>query len=77
MMTALATGVGIVPLILFGGPLFYGMAATIAFGVILGTVLTLGLMPVLYSLLLPQYPKPEADDSADQTADSRPAPASG
>jgi len=72
MMTALATGLGIVPLILFGGPLFYGMAATIAFGVLLGTVLTLGLMPVLYSLLLPQYPKPEAGDSADQTAESTP-----
>jgi multidrug efflux pump subunit AcrB len=70
LMTALATGLGIVPLILFGGPLFYGMASTIAFGVLLGTVLTLGLMPVLYSLIIPQQPKPETDDSS--AADAEP-----
>lgn len=62
LMTALATGLGIVPLILFGGPLFYGMASTIAFGVLLGTVLTLGLMPVLYSLIVPQQPKPKDEE---------------
>lgn len=67
MMTALATALGIVPLILSGGPLFYGMASAIVFGVLLGTVLTLGLMPVLYSLLLPQYPRPEGRESGQPT----------
>jgi len=38
------------PLILFGGPLWYGMANVIAFGLAVGTALTLGVVPVLYSL---------------------------
>ena len=74
LMTALATGLGIVPLILFGGPLFYGMAATIAFGVLLGTVLTLGFIPVLYGLIVPQQPKPEPDDSSALTLAPRQTP---
>lgn len=51
MMTTLTTVLGLVPLILFGGALFYGMASVIAFGLIVGTVLTLGFVPVLYTLL--------------------------
>ncbi len=51
LMTTLTTVLGLVPLILFGGALFYGMASVIAFGLIVGTVLTLGFVPVLYSLL--------------------------
>lgn len=50
LMTTLTTVLGLVPLILFGGALFYGMASVIAFGLIVGTVLTLGFIPVLYSL---------------------------
>ena len=42
---------GLIPLILFGGALFYGMASVIAFGLVVGTVLTLGFVPVLYTLL--------------------------
>ncbi len=51
LMTTLTTVLGLVPLILFGGALFYGMASVIAFGLIVGTVLTLGFVPVVYSLL--------------------------
>jgi len=51
LMTTLTTVLGLVPLILFGGALFYGMASVIAFGLIVGTVLTLGFVPVLYTLL--------------------------
>ncbi|MEM8986619.1 MAG: efflux RND transporter permease subunit [Pseudomonadota bacterium] len=51
LMTTLTTVLGLVPLILFGGALFYGMASVIAFGLIVATVLTLGFVPALYSLL--------------------------
>ena len=52
LMTTLTTVLGLVPLILFGGALFYGMASVIAFGLIIGTVFTLGFVPVLYTLLM-------------------------
>ena len=51
VMTTLTTVLGLVPLILFGGALFYGMASVIAFGLVLATVLTLGFVPVMYTLL--------------------------
>ncbi len=51
LMTTLTTVVGLIPLILFGGALFYGMASVIAFGLIIATVFTLGFVPVLYTLL--------------------------
>ena len=49
-MTTLTTVLGLVPLILFGGALFFGMASVIAFGLIVATVFTLGFVPVLYTL---------------------------
>ncbi|TNE37866.1 MAG: efflux RND transporter permease subunit [Sphingomonadales bacterium] len=52
LMTTLTTALGLIPLILFGGALFYGMASAIAFGLLVGTVLTLGVVPVLYSLMI-------------------------
>lgn len=52
LMTTLTTALGLIPLILFGGALFYGMASAIAFGLITGTVLTLGFVPALYTLLM-------------------------
>ncbi|MEM8992791.1 MAG: efflux RND transporter permease subunit [Pseudomonadota bacterium] len=52
LMTTLTTVLGLVPLILFGGALFYGMASVIAFGLIVGTVFTLGFVPVLYTVLM-------------------------
>lgn len=51
LMTTLTTVLGLVPLILFGGALFYGMASVIAFGLVAGTLFTLGFVPVVYSLL--------------------------
>ena len=48
LMTTLTTVLGLVPLILFGGALFFGMASVIAFGLIVATVFTLGFVPVLY-----------------------------
>ena len=50
-MTTVTTVLGLVPLILFGGPLWYGMAYVIAFGWRSARVLRLGVVPVLYSLM--------------------------
>ncbi|MCZ6448250.1 MAG: efflux RND transporter permease subunit [Alphaproteobacteria bacterium] len=51
LMATLTTVLGLVPLILFGGALFYGMASVIAFGLLVGTMFTLGFVPALYTLL--------------------------
>jgi multidrug efflux pump subunit AcrB len=52
MMTTLTTVLGLLPLILFGGEMWYGMASVIAYGLAVGTVLTLGVVPALYTLLI-------------------------
>lgn len=49
VMTTITTVMGLLPLILSRDPLFYGMANVIAFGLAIGTVLTLGAVPVLYA----------------------------
>ena len=50
LMSATTTILGVLPLIVLVDPLFYSMACVIAFGLALGTVLTLLLVPVLYAL---------------------------
>lgn len=50
LMATLTTVLGLVPLILFGGALFYGMASVIAWGLVVATVFTLGFVPALYTL---------------------------
>lgn len=50
-MTSITTIPGLLPLIVWKDPLFYSLAIVISFGVALGTVLTLGVLPVIYSLL--------------------------
>lgn len=50
MMTTVTTVLGLAPLIITHDPLFYGMAVVIAFGLAVGTVLTLGVVPTLYTL---------------------------
>ena len=51
LMTTLTTVLGLIPLILFGGALFYGMASVIAFGLVVATFFTLGFVPAAYTLL--------------------------
>jgi multidrug efflux pump len=51
MMTQLTCVAGLVPLLLFGGALWSGMAVTIMGRLLLGTLVTLGLVPVLYEVL--------------------------
>jgi len=57
LMTTLTTILGLIPLTLFGGDMWYPMAVVIMFGLASGTLLTLGLVPVLYSLLFPERSK--------------------
>ena len=48
-MTTITTVMGLLPLIIGKDPLFYGMANAIAFGLGIGTLLTLAVVPVLYA----------------------------
>ncbi len=57
VMTKLTCIIGLVPLMLFAGPLWKGMAITIMGGLGLGTLVTLGLIPVLYWLLFADTPR--------------------
>jgi multidrug efflux pump subunit AcrB len=47
-MTTITTVMGLLPLIIGKDPLFYGMANVIAFGLGIGTLLTLAVVPALY-----------------------------
>ncbi|MCP4321753.1 MAG: efflux RND transporter permease subunit [Psychromonas sp.] len=48
-MTTVTTIMGLLPLLLDPSSMFYGMATVLAFGLGLGTILTLGVVPVLYA----------------------------
>ncbi|GLX79184.1 multidrug transporter AcrB [Thalassotalea insulae] len=48
-MTTITTVMGLLPLIIGQDALFYGMASVIAFGLAIGTILTLGLVPIIYA----------------------------
>ena len=51
IMTTITTVVGLLPLALFGGEFWHGMTIVIMCGLGVGTLLTLGFVPVLYSLM--------------------------
>ncbi|MEJ2168337.1 MAG: efflux RND transporter permease subunit [Desulfobacterales bacterium] len=50
LMTTITTILGVMPLILWRDPLFYTLSIIIASGLAFGTVLTLGVAPVLYAI---------------------------
>jgi len=49
VITTVTTIMGLLPLLLDPSSMFYGMATVLAFGLGLGTILTLGVVPVLYA----------------------------
>jgi len=51
LLTTVTTIGGLLPLWLGGGPMWEPMAVSIIFGLLFATILTLGFVPVLYSLL--------------------------
>jgi multidrug efflux pump subunit AcrB len=50
VLTTFTTLGGMIPLYLGGGPMFQPMAVAIMFGLLFATLLTLGVVPVLYAL---------------------------
>ncbi len=50
LITTITTIVGLLPLIIGQDVLFYGMASIMAFGLAIGTTLTLGVVPALYCI---------------------------
>ncbi len=50
LITSLTTVLGLLPLIISQDPLFYAMASAMAFGLAVGTVLTLAVVPTLYAI---------------------------
>ena len=64
IMTTITTIVGLLPLALFGGEFWFGMAIVIMCGLGVGTLLTLGFIPVLYSLMFNNERKPVASNEA-------------
>jgi multidrug efflux pump subunit AcrB len=73
VMTKLTCIAGLIPLLLFAGSLWTGMAVTIMGGLLLGTLITLGLVPVLYELL---FSGKIADWAGRLTGSAKAAPAS-
>jgi len=76
LLATLTTVLGLVPLYLSGGEMWEGMAIAIMIGLLFGTVVTLGFIPALYSILFRvDYAgyegAPELVGSAD---DDRPCP---
>jgi multidrug efflux pump subunit AcrB len=51
LLTTATTIGGLLPLWFFGGPLWESMAVAIIFGLMFATALTLGVVPIIYSLL--------------------------
>jgi multidrug efflux pump subunit AcrB len=51
LLTTATTVGGLIPLYLGGGPMYEPMAIAIMFGLMFSTALTLGVVPILYSLL--------------------------
>jgi len=52
MMTSLTTSLGLLPLIIYNDPMFYGMSVLLSFGLLVGTLFTIIFVPVVYSLLM-------------------------
>ena len=59
LMTTVTTVLGLMPIIVYKDALFYDLAIVVSSGLLVGTVLTLGVVPVLSSLLFRDQPAPE------------------
>ncbi|MEM7778019.1 MAG: efflux RND transporter permease subunit [Pseudomonadota bacterium] len=73
VMATITTVLGLMPLILAHDPLFYPFASVVAGGLIVGTILTLGVVPVLYAMFFGA--KRRVDNSAITKSDPALVPA--
>jgi multidrug efflux pump subunit AcrB len=64
VMTTLTTVVGLLPLCLLGGELWFAMTLVLMFGLSVGTVLTLGVVPTLYAAMFRQAPSDRIERGA-------------
>ena len=71
LMTTVTTIFGLMPIIYSGDVLFYDMAVVISGGLLVGTVLTLGVVPVLYTVFF-RDPVEKASGSPEE-AEAAPA----
>ncbi|MDO3383513.1 efflux RND transporter permease subunit [Gilvimarinus algae] len=60
IMSTVTTVLGFMPLIIGRDPLFYGMACAMAFGLAVGTLMSLAVVPVLYSYAFRIHPQGKA-----------------
>lgn len=69
LITTITTIVGLLPLIIGQDVLFYGMSSVMAFGLTIGTLLTLGVAPALYCIFFGITP---FDDKAQYVSQATP-----
>jgi multidrug efflux pump subunit AcrB len=68
VMTTVTTFLGVLPLIISHDPLFYSLSIVLGFGLVFGTVLTLGVVPAIYELLMRVKTTPTAPTAAQGEA---------
>ena len=62
LMTTITTILGLMPLIVWRDILFYDLAVVVSGGLLVGTMLTLGVVPVLYRILFREQPTEPAPE---------------
>ena len=68
LMTTITTVLGLFPLILWKDILFYDLAVVVSGGLFVGTILTLGVVPVLYRIMFQDEPATASSDPVAQPA---------
>jgi len=76
LITTMTTILGLIPLMLFGGDLWYGMAVVIMFGLGVGTILTLGVVPALYAIFFRAH-RPNGEERDEVPPEPSPKAPSG
>ncbi len=71
LLTTTTTVGGLIPLWIFGGPLWAPMAVSIIFGLLFATLLTLGVVPLLYVILFRVSFRGGATEAADPPGATR------
>lgn len=73
-MTVITTVLGLLPLLIARDPLFFGFASVVASGLVVGSILTLGVLPILYSLLIETEERRANEESKSAPSEVLPPP---